>query len=158
MRSDLPMRRTLALFTLPLALTALPAVALACPPDGSPEVVRPVVRPVRPVSLVERAERLELDAIDRDREASRFTDEATRIGQRVQALRAEASRLTGEERAEVLTFAARLDADAAGARLRAAESRRVAAQLREQAKELRKIASGNNRPPEWRKRTIGWDS
>lgn len=155
------MRRTLALLTLPLVLVAVPAVALACPPDGAQEVVRPVVnpvRPVRPISLVERAERLELDAIDRDREAARFNDEASRIGQRVQALRVEASRLTGEERAEVLAFAARLDADAAGARLRAAEARRVAAQLRGQAKELRRIATSGNRPPDWRSRSIGWDS
>ena len=155
------MRRTLALLTLPLVLLALPASALACPPDGAQEVFRPVVRPVppvRPISLVERAERLELDAIERDREAARFTDEATRISQRVQALRVEASRLSGEERAEVLAFAARLDADAAGARLRAAESRRVAAQLRGQAKELRRIAASGNRPPDWRGRSIGWDS
>lgn len=154
------MRRTLALLTLPLVLSAVPALALACPPDGAQEVFRPVVRPVpvRPISLVERAERLELDAIDREREAARFTDEATRISQRVQALRVEASRLSGEERAEVLAFAARLDADAAGARLRAAESRRVAAQLRGQAKELRRIAASGNRPPDWRSRSIGWDS
>jgi hypothetical protein len=137
--------RILALGAVVVVATTLASAptALACGEDR--DDVSPVVQPV---SLLERASRMDVEAASFERSAAAVRRQARMLDARAAKMRTEAAGAPWRVRGQILAQAADLEARAEQSRADAMAQEQRAATLRAEAKVLRVRARGGR--PDWR--------